>query len=88
MTRLSELAARLVEMQEEIFDLAYSEINEARPPFRPEDAQRALNEIDAAVTAAVIGDLDLFEEYMNYTSPDLCRALGHRTLENVLEDGI
>ena len=88
MTRLSELAARLVQMQEELLDLAIREINSALPPLRAEDAHKALDELEAAITAAIIRDLDLFDEHLNYTSPDLCRALGHRTLENVLEDGI
>ena len=79
---------KIIEMQEEIFDLAFSEINEAAPAFRPEDAQRALDEIDAAIAAAVSGDVERFYEIIDNTSPDLCRALGHRTLANVLEDGI
>lgn len=88
MNTTNTLMTRMIEMQEEILDLAVREINDTLPPMRPEDVERVFRELEAAIAAAVSGDAEQFSEMVHNTNPDLCRALGHRTLENVLRDGI
>ena len=86
-----EMMKRFVEMEESSWDLVFEEIAQADASFTtgsPSGASRAIDELEAISDAAIRGDVEKFVQLIEVTNADLCRALGYRTLEDILIHGM